>query len=130
MLKSLFKQTISKKNFSNLFSFHFQRHSPLCVQTWVNSSRVFCPHVPHHQCDQIWQNFATLANVNKYLANVWQFILFGKMLSIFWQICDIIGLIFIAANGQILKNILTIWSHCATTHHQLSQCQRKPFTAL
>ena len=28
-----------------------------------------------------------------------------------WQICDIIGLIFIAANGQILKNNPTIWLH-------------------
>ena len=30
---------------------------------------------------------------------------FGKMLSLLWQICDIIGLIFIVANGQILKKI-------------------------
>ena len=37
--------------------------------------------------------------------------LFGKMLSLFWQICDIIGLIFNVANGQILKYDLTIWSH-------------------
>ena len=28
------------------------------------------------------------------------------MLSILWQICDMIGLIFIDANGQILKNLL------------------------
>ena len=34
------------------------------------------------------------------------------MLNILWQMCDIIGLIFIASNGQILKNNLTIWSHC------------------
>ena len=34
------------------------------------------------------------------------------MLSILWQICDIIGQILIAANGQILKNKLIIWSHC------------------
>ena len=26
--------------------------------------------------------------------------LFGKMLSLLWQICDIIGLVFILANGQ------------------------------
>ena len=39
------------------------------------------------------------------------YFLFGKMLSLLWQICDIIGLIFGVANGQILKNILTIWSH-------------------
>ena len=39
------------------------------------------------------------------------YFLFGKMLSPFWQICDIIGLIFIVANGLILKNNITIWSH-------------------
>ena len=39
------------------------------------------------------------------------YFLFGKMLSLFWQICDIIGLIFIVANGLILKNNITIWSH-------------------
>ena len=38
--------------------------------------------------------------------------LFGKMLSLLWQKCDIIGLIFIASNGQILKNNLKLWSHC------------------
>ena len=35
------------------------------------------------------------------------------MLSLLWQICDIV-LIFIAANGIILKNNLTIWSHWLT----------------
>ena len=35
------------------------------------------------------------------------------MLSLLWQLCDIIGLIFFVANGQILKNNLTIWSHCS-----------------
>ena len=39
------------------------------------------------------------------------YFLFGKKLSLLWQICDVIGLIFIDANGQILKNNLTIWSH-------------------
>ena len=40
------------------------------------------------------------------------YLLLGKMLSLLWQFCDIIGLIFIVANSQILKNNLTIWSHC------------------
>ena len=40
------------------------------------------------------------------------YFLFGKMLSLLWQTCDIIELIFIVANGQILKKNLTIWSHC------------------
>ena len=33
------------------------------------------------------------------------------MLSILWQTCDIIELIFIVTNGQILKKNLTTWSH-------------------
>ena len=47
---------------------------------------------------QVFGNFLTI------------YLLFGKMLSLLCQICDIIGLIFIVANGQILKNNLTIWS--------------------
>ena len=39
------------------------------------------------------------------------YFLFVKMISLLWQICDIIGLYFIVANGQILKNNLTIWVH-------------------
>ena len=39
------------------------------------------------------------------------YFLFGIMLSLLWRICDIMGLIFIVANGQILKNNATIWSH-------------------
>ena len=45
--------------------------------------------------------------MSRYLA---VYILFGKMLGILLQ-NDIIGLIFIDANGQILKNNLTVWSH-------------------
>ena len=41
------------------------------------------------------------------------YFLIGKMRRLLWQICDIIGLILIAANGQILKSNLTIWSHCS-----------------
>ena len=59
------------------------------------------------ECDQIWRNFATLAKLYKSLA----YFLFGKMLNLLWQICDIIGLIFIVAHGQILKNNIAIWSH-------------------
>ena len=65
------------------------------------------------QSDQIWQNFAALAKVYKYLANFWQFIsYFAKCWDFFGKFCDIIGLIFIVTNGQILKKNLTIWSHC------------------
>ena len=43
------------------------------------------------------------------------YLLFGKMLIILWQICDIVGLSFIVANGQILANNLTIWSQHDST---------------
>ena len=53
----------------------------------------------------LWQKFTS----------IWQIFrvnfLFGKMLSLLQQFCDIIGLIFIVANSQILKSNLTIWSH-------------------
>ena len=58
--------------------------------------------VPQEQCDQIWQ-------IGKFLT---VYLLFFKVLSPLWQICDIIGLISIVANGQILKIIEPIWSHC------------------
>ena len=40
------------------------------------------------------------------------YFLFGKMQSLLWPICYSIGLIFIVANDQILKNNPTTWSHC------------------
>ena len=43
------------------------------------------------------------------------YFLFGKMLSLLWQIRDIAGLIVSVANTQILKNNLTIWSPCRLT---------------
>ena len=64
-----------------------------------------------YQCDQIWRNFATGKILQVFGSFLTVYLLFGKILSIIWQICEIIGLIFIAANGQILKNNLTIWSH-------------------
>ena len=57
----------------------------------------------------LWQKFISL----------WHFLmvyfLFVKMQSLLWQICHIIGKIFSVANDQILKNDLTIWSHCSRT---------------
>ena len=44
-----------------------------------------------------------------FLSTVYFFL--GKMLSLLWQICDIIELILIVINGQLLKNNLNIWSH-------------------
>ena len=72
-----------------------------------------CWYVVCHQCDPIWWNFAALWKsfqvFGKFLT---VYFLFDKMLSTLWQFCVIIGHIFIAANGQILKNNLTIGSHC------------------
>ena len=48
------------------------------------------------------------------------YFLFGKMLSLLRQICDLNRLNFIVASGQILKNNLTIWSHwcwCLMRHN-------------
>ena len=63
----------------------------------------------------MWPDLAKFHHFDKSLQVFGNFLTvyfsFGKMLSILWQIWDIIGLIFIAANGQILKNNLTIWSH-------------------
>ena len=56
------------------------------------------------QYDHIWRNFATLAKVYK------SYFLPCKLLSPPCQKYDIFGLIFIAWNGLILKNNLTIWS--------------------
>ena len=52
-----------------------------------------------------WQKFTSLWQI------LMVYFLFGKMLNLLWQICDIIGLIFIVAHGQILKNNIAIWSH-------------------
>ena len=74
--------------------------------------------VSGNQFDQIWQNFAT--------GKFWTvYFLFGKILSLLWQICDILGLIFIVANGQILKNNLIIWSHWWQQIHHILSYPRK-----
>ena len=59
------------------------------------------------EISSLWKKFTSLWN------NLMVYFLFGKMLSLLWQICEIIGLIFIVVNGQILKNNPTIWSHCS-----------------
>ena len=53
------------------------------------------------QCDQIWQNFDKSLKV--FCKFLMIYFLLGKMLSLLRQISDIIGLIFIVANGQIKK---------------------------
>ena len=70
------------------------------------------------QCDHIWQNFTTFGKSLQVFGKILTvYFLFGKMMSLLWKICDIIGLIFHVATVQILKNNLTIWSHWSLTFH-------------
>ena len=66
----------------------------------------------------VWPDVAKFRHFGKSLPVFGKFltvyILSGKILSWLWQICAIIELIFIFANGQILKINLTIWSHCSS----------------
>ena len=61
----------------------------------------------------VWPDLAKFRHFGKTLqvfGNFWQFIShLHKMLCQLRQIYDIIGQIFIVANGQILKNNITIW---------------------
>ena len=56
----------------------------------------------------VWPDLAQFRHFGKFLT---VYFLFGKMLNLLLQISYIFGLIFIVAEGQILKNNLTIWSH-------------------
>ena len=79
----------------------------LVLTGWVckvdlRDSRYLCLY-RSYQCDQIWQNFATLANLGKSLDIIWGFILYwAKILTelgIFYEI----GQVFIFVNGPISK---------------------------
>ena len=63
----------------------------------------------------VWPDLAKFRHFGKILQVFGKlltvYFLFGKMLILFGRIGYIIGLIFIVANSQILKKILTIWSH-------------------
>ena len=54
------------------------------------------------QFDQIWQNFASLAQFKKYLATLWGLV-FGKLLNLLWKSQCPFGLIYVVVNGQILS---------------------------
>ena len=52
------------------------------------------------QCDQIWQNLGTLANIEKLLANfIKLYLAFGKVLSPLWHNFYSLGQIFITVNS-------------------------------
>ena len=74
---------------------------------------------------QVWPDLAKLCHFGKILLVFSNFLkvyfLFGKMLSLLWQLCFILGLIFIVTNGQILQINLTVWSHWVTHEAKLAQ---------
>ena len=76
--------------------------------------------VGQNRCQAMWPDLAKIRHFGKsqvFCNSLTVYFLFGKMLSILCQICDIIGLIFIVSNGQILKNNLTILSHWCQDNH-------------
>ena len=56
----------------------------------------------------VWPDLAKFRHFGKLLT---AYFLFGKKLNLLWQIYYITGQFIIAANGQILKHNLIIWSH-------------------
>ena len=64
------------------------------------------------QCDQIWLNFASLAQFKKYLATLWGLV-FGKLLNLLWKSQCPFGLIYVVVNGQILSKH---FRHLVTLH--------------
>ena len=64
----------------------------------------------------VWPDLAKFRHFGTILQVFGQFLtvylLLVKLVNLLWQICYNTGLIFIVANGPILKHNLTIWSHC------------------
>ena len=64
----------------------------------------------------VWPDLAKFRHFGTILQVFGQFLtvylLLVKLVNLLWQICYDTGLIFIVANGPILKHNLTIWSHC------------------
>ena len=56
----------------------------------------------------MWPNLAKFRHFGKILK---VYSLFGKIFNLLWQICYTTRVIFIVTHGQILKHILTIWTH-------------------
>ena len=92
--------------------------TPVKLET---SHTLILPHTVIALCPSllcsVWPDLSKFRQFGKSLPVIGKFLvdyfLFGKMPKQLWQICDIIGLIFIVAIGQMLKNNLPIWSHLA-----------------
>ena len=66
--------------------------------------------VRRDQCDPIWQIFCHFGKILKLFGNFQSvYFAFVKISTILHSIFDSIGQIFIAVNGQLLKNNLAIW---------------------
>ena len=74
-----------------------------------------------YRCYRTYVGITLLPKIYEYLANFYSLFLFGKMLSLLWQSCDIIRLIFNVANGQILKkNLVTL----PRTYFESNECKQ------
>ena len=76
-------------------------------------------HLLRAQCDQIWRISTTLAKFKSF----WEFSEGLIYLSFVKSLDPImartaIRQIFIVVNGQILKNIIAVWSHCSYGKYQ------------
>ena len=87
-------EVIANQGFFNMRLLSFQQLKAIIV------IMKFCQKISMTRFGEIlplWQKFTSL----------WQkfdsLFLFGKMLSLLWQICDIVGLIFSVPNSQTLK---------------------------
>ena len=88
------------------FVYWASRHNALASQIGSNDGEAT---ISTHVCApwSVWPDLANFCHFGKSLQVFGKFstvyFLFAQMLSLLWQICDIIGLIFIVSNGQILK---------------------------
>ena len=90
-----------------------------------NFFKIFSSWVPVRQDLAKFRHFAkTLLVFGNFLT---VHFLSGKMLGQLWRIYYIIGQIFSAPNGQILKNNLTIWSCCWFWHTRTRSTKGKIF---
>ena len=127
ILKSFFKHLdiqfgrMIMRNFCRRFWALTLKRIPRMGWLWFCPGKTFKPkrrdvNIPmvsllgtRYQCDQMWQNFATLAKFK----NIWQIFLGLVILYLakFWTYFGIfllIGQIFIAVNGHILKKQISI----------------------
>ena len=80
-----------------------------------NFSTPSSSNILHFKSPSVWPDLAKFRHFGNILQVFGKFLtvyfLFGKIVNLLWQICYTSGLIFIVANGPILKYNLTIWSH-------------------